>query len=60
MAYKIKTEDEWEIQELYPGGWEVVTTESSYKEYKENLKTYRENSRNPIRGIKRRVKIETI
>ena len=54
--YKRKTEDEWEVQEYYPSGWEVVTTASTYKEYKEDLKAYRENSKNPIRGVKKRIK----
>ena len=41
--YKRKTKDEWEIQGNYGHGWEMVTTEETYRQAREQLKCYREN-----------------
>ena len=43
MAYTRKTEDEWEIWSKYSTGWELETTETSWKLCRDNLKLYREN-----------------
>jgi len=43
MAYQRKTRDEYEVQGKYYGTWELETTESTYKEAREQLKCYREN-----------------
>jgi hypothetical protein len=57
--YKRKTVDEWEIQGLYSGQWETVTTEESRKDAKEQLKCYRENEPGTaFRSVKKRVKIQ--
>ena len=57
MAYVRKTEDEFEIQGDYGYGWEMVTTESTWKEAKEQIKCYRENQPAPYRIKMKRVKI---
>lgn len=54
--YIRKTEDEWEIQGHYGQGWEMVTTETSRKDAKEQLKCYNENESYPHRIVKKRVK----
>lgn len=55
--YQRKTEDEYEIQGFYSYGWEVVTTETTRKEAKEQLKCYRENEAGTsFRIVKKRVK----
>lgn len=43
MAYKRKTYDLFEIQGRYGCGWEVVTTETSFREAKDRIREYREN-----------------
>lgn len=53
MAYKRKTEDEYNIQGFYCGQWENVTTESTPKEAKDQLKCYRENEPNTAFRIKK-------
>lgn len=58
MAYTRKTEDEFEIQALYPygQGWEMVTTETTRKLSREQRKCYRENEPGvPFRIVKKRV-----
>jgi DNA polymerase IIIc chi subunit len=58
MNYQRKTIDEFEIQGLYSGQWESVTSEDSRKEARERLKEYRENERGTaFRLVKKRVKI---
>lgn len=60
MAYKRKTEDEFEIQALYPksSGWEMVTTETTRKLARDQIKCYRENEPGvPFRIVKKRVPI---
>jgi len=61
MAYQRKTRDEYEIQGKYYGKWELETTETTYKEAREQLKTYREN----VPGVQfkivvKRVKLEPV
>lgn len=43
MAYVRKTEDEYEIQGCYQYGWECVTTEVTYRDAREQIRTYRAN-----------------
>jgi len=44
MAYIRKTEDEYEIQAKYPSyGWELVTTETTFRLAKQQIRCYREN-----------------
>jgi hypothetical protein len=43
MSYIRKTEDEFEIQGNYGLGFEYVTTEISFKDAKQQLKTYKES-----------------
>jgi len=61
MPYIRKTEDEWNIEGNYGygDGWEVVTSETTYKEAKECIKEYRDNEPGvPFRIKKHRVKKE--
>lgn len=59
MAYKRKTEDEFEIQSYTPqGGWELATTEVTRRDAREQLKCYRENEPGTAhRIVKKRVPI---
>ena len=58
MPYIRKTEDEWEIFGKYPNGWELETTETSWKLCREQLKCYRENCPGrEFKSVKRRVRI---
>ena len=57
MSYIRKTIDEYEIQGNCGYGWDVETTEATYKEAREQAKCYRENVNYPIRIMKKRVKI---
>lgn len=45
---------EYEIMAFYSGRWEIVTTEETFKEAKEQLKCYNLNESNPhkIRRVK--------
>ena len=57
--YRRKTEDEFEIQALYPKGWEVECTEATRKEARANLKLYRINAPGrSYRIVHHRVKME--
>lgn len=59
MAYQRKTEDEYEIQGDYGCGWELLTTEETYREARKMLGCYRYNeSGRPYRIIKKRVKLD--
>jgi hypothetical protein len=58
MAYQRKTTDEFEIQCNYEGyGWEMVTTETTWKDARDQIKCYRENQPAPYRIVKKRVPI---
>lgn len=62
MAYIRKTEDEFEIQALYPWNkrneWEMVTTEITWKAARDQRRCYRENEPGvPFRIVKKRVPI---
>ncbi len=57
MAYIRKTRDEWEIQVDYGQGWECDTVEQSWKDAKAQAKTYRENIHNPVRIVKKRIRL---
>ncbi len=57
--YKRKTIDEYEIQSNYGQGFECVTTETTWKEAKAQVKCYRDNEPNVRhRIVKKRVKIQ--
>ncbi len=59
MAYIRKTYDEYEIQGDYGYGFECVTTESTWKEAKAQLRCYRENELGiAFRIQKKRIKKE--
>ena len=58
MAYIRKTRDEYEIQGNCGYGWEVETTEETWKDAKAQAKCYRENVNYPIRIVKKRIRIE--
>jgi len=61
MAYQRKTEDEFEIQGLYNGKWEMVTTETTRKIAKKCKRTYEENERGTtFRIVTKRVPFEAI
>lgn len=61
MAYVRKTEDEYEIQGNYGFGFELVTTETTWKKAKESIKEYRENEPGTsFKIVKKRVKIQTV
>ena len=55
--YERKTVDVWEIQELYDGVWEMVTTEASFQDAKTNIKLYKENEPNQFKIVKKREKV---
>jgi hypothetical protein len=58
MAYKRKTRDEYEIQGYHDGyGWEMETTESTWKDAKKQLVCYRKNVTYPVRIVKKRIPI---
>lgn len=62
MAYVRKTEDEYEIQGCYhPYGWEYVTTETTRKDAREQIKCYRANEPGiAFKIVKLRVKKEAV
>lgn len=56
MAYKRKTEDEYEIQGDYGQGWEMVTTEVTRRLAIDQIKCYRYNEPGKcFRIVKKRV-----
>jgi hypothetical protein len=58
MAYKRKTEDEFEIQGNYGQGWELATTEVKWRDAKEQKKCYQQNEPGiPFRIVHKRVPI---
>lgn len=59
MAYKRKTRDRWDIMTNFGYGWECETSEYTYKEARQRLKEYIENScgRYDVRLEKHREKI---
>jgi hypothetical protein len=58
MAYVRKTRDEYDIEQHWDQGWEVVCSENTRREARQRLKEYRENQPEaPVRIKKRRVKI---
>lgn len=58
MAYVRKTVDEFDIMGYYGHGWEVLTTEESWRDAFAQVKCYRENEGGRYKIVKRRVKIE--
>lgn len=59
MTYKRKTKDEWQLWSNYGYGWEHEISEDTWKEMRERLKEYRQNTNGNFRVKKVRVKIET-
>ena len=58
MAYKRKTQDEYQIQQYTGYGWEEVCSEDTFREARERRNEYRENQPEyPVRIVKKRVKI---
>ena len=56
--YTRKTKDIYILMSNYGYGWEEELTENTYKEAKEQLKTYRENVKNAqYKIVKKRIKI---
>lgn len=61
MKYCRKTIDEYRVEQYYPTGWEVVTTEENKKDAYAQLRTYRANQPEyPVRVRKVRVSKETL
>lgn len=58
MPYQRKTRDVWHILVNYGHGWEHETTEMSWREAREQLRTYRANCQYPVRARRRRERIE--
>ncbi len=57
--YKRKTVDEYEIQGLYNDEWEMVTTEETRINAKNQKRCYQENEpRTIFRIVKKRIKIK--
>lgn len=57
--YKRKTFDEYEIQGYYAGSWEMVTTEATMKEARQQFKCYEENETETAhRIVKKRIRKE--
>lgn len=54
MAYVRKTVDTWELWTNYGQGWEHEVTELSWKEMREQKRTYRENCPGVVLRVKKR------
>lgn len=58
MAYKRKTQDEYQIHQHTGQGWEEVTAETTRREARERLKEYRTNQPEyPVKMVVKRVPI---
>jgi len=57
MAYTRKTKDVYNIVTNYGNGWEVECTEDTYKEAKQRLKEYRENTNAQVKLEKKRERL---
>ena len=57
MAYTRKTKDVYNIVTNYGYGWEVECTEDTYKEAKQRLKEYRENTTAQVKLEKKRERL---
>lgn len=57
MAYTRKTKDIYNIVTNYGYGWEVECTEETYKEAKQRLKEYRENTTAQVKLEKKRERL---
>lgn len=57
MAYQRKTKDVYNIVTNYGYGWEVECTEETYKEAKQRLKEYRENTSAQVKLKKKRERL---
>ena len=57
MAYTRKTKDVYNIVTNYGYGWEFECTEETYKEAKQRLKEYRDNTTAQIKLEKKRERL---
>jgi len=57
MAYVRKTKDVYNIVTNYGYGWEVECSEETYKEAKQRLKEYRENTSAQVKLEKKRERL---
>lgn len=57
MAYTRKTKDIYNIVTNYGYGWEVECTEETYKEAKQRLKEYMENTTAQVKLEKKRERL---
>lgn len=58
MAYIRETEDEYQIHGYYARGWEEVTSETTRKAAREQIKCYRENEPGTaFKIVKRRIRV---
>jgi hypothetical protein len=58
MAYQRKTKTLWFVYVNYGNGWEHELTEDTWKEAREQLKTYRANCpQYPCKAVARRMKL---
>ena len=57
MAYTRKTKDVYNIVTNYGYGWEVECSEDDYKEAKQRLKEYRENTSAQVKLEKKRERL---
>lgn len=57
MTYERKTKDIYNIVTNYGYGWEVECTEDTYKEAKQRLKEYRENTNAQVKLEKKRERL---
>lgn len=60
MAYQRKTKDVYNIVTNYGYGWEVECKEDTYKEAKQRLKEYRENTNAQVKLEKKRERLQVI
>ena len=57
MPYTRKTKDEYDLEGLYAGRWEVLTCEETFDFARARRKEYRENEGGTYRIVKHRVKL---
>lgn len=57
MTYVRKTKDVYNIVTNYGYGWEVECSEETYKEAKQRLKEYRENTSAQVKLEKKRERL---
>lgn len=59
MTYTRKTRDYWDIEQHTAEGWEVVSSTTTLRDAKRELREYRENQpQYPVRAVKHRERIQ--